>query len=87
MGEFVIGKWIKTEEMLPVFPPGEPDHRNSDIHVIGVSEYGHVGEYNYERNIYAKLERNRQPRWTRSGRGAAAPKYWMPMPQGPNDGT
>lgn len=75
-------QWIKTAEQLPTIPEDGPSYAMS-ARVLGCFGYM-VAPLRYARNMYAKTEKGRAPRWERwDGSLSSTPDAWMPLPEPP----
>jgi hypothetical protein len=79
-------EWIPVAERLPEIPPDAPNYACRVNVLTWNSMPGwSVREMVYARNMYAKTEKGRDPRWEEVGGRLAhfQPTHWMPMPPGP----
>lgn len=77
-----MSNWVNTQDRLPCLD-GKEDH-NCSVTVLVFNGF-YVTFADYGRNMYAKTERGRAPKWTdRFGRIAGQPTHWMPLPAPPS---
>lgn len=75
--------WIKCSDRLPSLE-GKPDWDRGET-VIAFQE-GYVRPLRYERQMYNKTEKGREPRWVdMRGRITIAPTHWQPLPSPPTE--
>lgn len=77
-------RWIPVTERLPEFP-ATGCSTDSRVRCICATGDGQVIALDWVRNVYAKTERGKLPRWEWHGRLSHwEPTHWMPYPKHPD---
>ena len=80
-----MSEWISVNDRVPDLS-GKPDYGCDEL-VIAFTAFGNVRPMHYNRNMYNRTEKGREPRWLdQYGRIALAPSHWMPLPPPPAEG-
>ncbi len=80
-------RWIPVSERLPEFPEGAPNYEMY-VRCNVLTSSGSVDCARWARNMYAKTERGRMPRWESYGNSGTLfwgeVTHWQPLPKAPN---